>query len=104
MKIIAMSEYIQVATTTDSKQQAEQIAQTLVEQRLAACVQIAGPIQSVYRWQGNIEQAEEWHCTIKTRRSNFENIAKCYDAAFSFQIQQQIKYHEQFNHFFFDKA
>ena len=39
----------------------------LVEKRLAACVQIVGPIESVYRWKGTIETANECQCWIKTR-------------------------------------
>ncbi len=63
-----MENAIQIITTTDSKAAAERIARELVEQRLAACVQIGGPITSVYRWQGKMETAEEWTCTIKTVR------------------------------------
>ena len=61
-----MDSAIQVFTTTDSRPAAERIARELVENQLAACVQIAGPVVSVYRWQGKIETAEEWTCTIKT--------------------------------------
>jgi periplasmic divalent cation tolerance protein len=62
-----MSEYIQVLTTTEKLEDAEKIARALVEKRLAACVQIAGPITSIYRWQGKVERAEEFQCWIKTR-------------------------------------
>ena len=37
-----------------------------MEERLAACAQVAGPIRSTYRWQGRVETAEEWHCHLKT--------------------------------------
>ena len=37
-----------------------------MEERLAACAQVAGPIQSTYRWQGGVETAEEWYCHLKT--------------------------------------
>jgi periplasmic divalent cation tolerance protein len=42
------------------------IARALVERRLAACVNVTGPIQSVYRWKGEVESAEEWLLLIKT--------------------------------------
>lgn len=61
-----MSVCYQVLTTTDSEAGAVRIAETLVTERLAACVQVAGPIASVYRWDGAIEHATEWHCTAKT--------------------------------------
>ncbi len=52
-------------TTVDSREAAERLARTAVEHRLAACVQIDGPITSVYRWQGKTEQTEEWRLTFK---------------------------------------
>jgi len=66
-----MTDFIQIATTTATAEQAEQIAQALVTDRLAACVQISSPIRSVYRWQGKVEQATEWLCVIKTRQTLF---------------------------------
>jgi periplasmic divalent cation tolerance protein len=63
-----MPEYIQVVTTTAQREDAERIARTLVEKRLAACVQVLGPIASTYRWHSAIETGEEWQCWAKTRR------------------------------------
>ena len=62
-----MKSYIQVSTTTETKEQAEKIAQHLVETKLAACVQITGPITSIYRWKGKVENTREWLCLIKTQ-------------------------------------
>ena len=59
---------MQMSTTTESATEAQEIADHLVEQRLAACVQVTGPVASTYRWQGNVERAEEFLCLIKTRR------------------------------------
>ena len=64
-----MTDFVQVSTTTASAAEAEQIATALVEQHLAACVQIIPQIRSVYRWEGKIEQSDEQLCLIKTRRS-----------------------------------
>ena len=61
-----MKSYIQITTTTETKEQAEKIAQYLVETKLAACVQITGPITSIYRWKGKVENTQEWLCLIKT--------------------------------------
>ena len=63
--------YIQVTTAAPSKEIADAIAAALVEQRLAACVQVIGPIASTYRWQGAVERAEEWLCLIKTEQRLF---------------------------------
>ena len=69
-----MTDYIQVVTTTEHEQDAAQIARLLVENRLAACVQVAGPVTSTYRWQGAIETSREWQCTAKSRRDLFSQI------------------------------
>ncbi len=58
---------IQIVTATPSEAEAQRIAAALVEERLAACVQVVGPITSTYRWQGKVETGQEWLCIIKTR-------------------------------------
>ena len=63
-------------TTTDNKEDAEKIATRLVEKKLAACVQIVGPITSFYRWKGNIEKAQEWQCWIKSKEILYKEIEK----------------------------
>ena len=72
--LCAMSEYVQVITTTARREDADRIALSLVEQRLAVCVQIVGPIGSTYRWRGSIETAEEWQCWAKTRRDLYQQV------------------------------
>ena len=69
-----MTDFIQVITTTEHKDDAERIARALVEQRLAACVQVLGPITSTYRWKGQIETAQEWQCWIKSRRDLYDQL------------------------------
>ena len=69
-------EYIQVVTAVEKKEDAEKIAKTLVEKRLAACVQIVGPIVSTYWWKDNIETAEEWLCIIKSMKDLYEELEK----------------------------
>ena len=71
-----MEEYIQVFVTTDKKEDAEKIARVLVEDRMAGCTQIVGPIVSTYWWKGNIETAEEWLCLIKSKKSLYQKIEK----------------------------
>ena len=67
-----MSDYIQVVTTTERREDAERIARALVEERLAAWSQVTGPITSTYRWQGKIETAQEWQCWAKSRRDLYD--------------------------------
>lgn len=56
----------EIRTTVGDRAAADAIARRLVEDRLAACVQIDGGIDSVYRWNDSIEQAAEWMLTVKT--------------------------------------
>lgn len=69
-----MSEFIQVITSVDSEEKAEEIARKLLEQRLAGCVQVLGPIKSRYWWEGKLEEAQEWLCLIKARASDYKAI------------------------------
>ncbi|HEX7448584.1 MAG TPA: divalent-cation tolerance protein CutA [Pirellulales bacterium] len=69
-----MTDYIQVDLTTPTPEVAQAIAERLLADRLAACVQIAGPIESRYRWQGKLEVAQEWQCTVKSRLDLFPRL------------------------------
>ena len=83
-----MKSYIQIATTTETKEQAQTIAQYLVEQKLAACVQISGPIASTYRWKGKVETASEWHCLIKTREDFYDKVEKAIKKLHSYETPE----------------
>ncbi len=82
--------YFQVSTTTSSQESAEQIAQTLVEKRLAACVQIIAPVKSVYRWKGNIETAQEWLCLIKTTRDLLKQVSMAIRAIHPYETPEIV--------------
>jgi periplasmic divalent cation tolerance protein len=68
-------EVLEVSVTTPDRALAEHIAAVLVGEGLAACVQVAGPIASTYRWQGAVERAEEWALRAKTTRAQLEALA-----------------------------
>jgi periplasmic divalent cation tolerance protein len=80
--------YLMAMTTTDSRPDAERLARDLVERRLAACVQVLGPISSTYRWQGAVETAEEWLCLIKTTGARFDALAAHLDANHGYEIPE----------------
>lgn len=82
--------FVQMVTTTDRRDLAESIARQLVEKKLAACVQIAGPIRSIYRWQGAVEEADEWQCSIKTRATLVDEIIRCIRAVHSYQVPEIV--------------
>jgi periplasmic divalent cation tolerance protein len=69
-----MTDYIQVVTTTARREDADAIARALVAERLAACVQVSGPITSTYRWKGAVETSQEWQCCAKSRRELYGEI------------------------------
>jgi periplasmic divalent cation tolerance protein len=80
-----MADHVQVLTTAGSEEEAERIAAVLVERRLAACVQILGPIVSRYRWHGIVEEAEEWQCLAKTEASRFPEVEAAIREAHSYE-------------------
>ncbi len=61
-------------TTTETFADAEKLASTAVEKRLAACAQIDGPITSIYRWEGKIESAKEFRILLKFPADRSEEI------------------------------
>lgn len=67
---------IQIQTTVATKEEGQKIADALVQAKLAACVQLVGPMDSTYRWHGKVERAEEWLCLIKTRTDLYDRVEK----------------------------
>jgi periplasmic divalent cation tolerance protein len=63
-----------VLVTAGSQEEAERIANALVEERLAACVNVVGPIRSIYRWQGKLHNEQEVLLVIKTRTRRFAAV------------------------------
>jgi periplasmic divalent cation tolerance protein len=79
-----MTGYLQIVTTTDTKDRASAIGRALLDRRLAGCVQVAGPITSSYWWDGRIETAEEWYCVIKTSADRYPEVERAIRAAHSY--------------------
>ncbi|MEW6219003.1 MAG: divalent-cation tolerance protein CutA [Thermodesulfobacteriota bacterium] len=83
-----MTEYIQVMTTTETREQAEAIADRMVRERLAACAQVLGPISSTYWWQGKVEQAQEFLCLLKSRQDRFADLEAAIRAVHPYQVPE----------------
>jgi periplasmic divalent cation tolerance protein len=66
--------YVQVSTTTDQREEADDLADLVVERRLAACAQVVGPITSTYWWKGEKESAEEWLILMKTTSARQQEL------------------------------
>jgi periplasmic divalent cation tolerance protein len=80
-----------VLTTCGSLEEARNIAQALVERRLAACVNIAPQIESVYRWQGEIETATEWLLLIKTTEDACNRLRQALRELNSYELPECIE-------------
>ena len=77
-------------TTTSSSEEANAIATELVSRRLAACVNIVGPISSIYRWQGELERAEEFLLLIKSTEAQAQPIQEALRELHSYQLPELI--------------
>lgn len=83
-----MPEYVQIVTTTERQDDAERIARELVQRRLAACVQVIGPIRSTYRWRGKIETAQEWQCWAKSRRDLYDQVEQAIRQLHAYEVPE----------------
>ena len=79
-----------MTTTTATREDARTIACKLVEERLAACVQIVEPITSVYRWQGRIEEEQEILLLIKSTQDLVAPIAQLLDRVHPYEVPELI--------------
>lgn len=79
-----------VTTTLDSEADATRLASALVTGRLAACVQVSGPIQSVYRWQGKVVQAREWACAAKTTAGRLAELTAMIRRLHSYEVPEIV--------------
>jgi periplasmic divalent cation tolerance protein len=85
-----VQEPILVLCACGSEAEAEEIADRLVSNHLAACVNISAPVRSVYRWQGQVESAAEWMLTIKTARSRFDDVSTAIQSLHSYELPEII--------------
>ena len=78
---------IVVLCTCPTAEEAERLAQLLVSEKLAACVQIE-PVRSVYRWQGQVEGEAELRLSIKTSAAHFERVQDAICRSHSYAVPQ----------------
>jgi periplasmic divalent cation tolerance protein len=85
-----MTDKILVLTTAGSKDEAGKIGRALVERLLAACVNIVPQIGSIYRWEGKVEEAEEWLLIVKTKRAAFDRVREAILELHSYEVPECI--------------
>ena len=80
--------YFQVVTAVASRDEAAAIARALLEERAAACVQVVGPVESTYWWQGKIESSQEWLCIIKSTQETFPALEAAIRAQHPYDVPE----------------
>ena len=80
------SEIVAVYAIFGSAEEAERIGRAMVEQGLAACVNILGPCHSIYRWQGRVEEAQEVAAIFKTSGVGAEALMAAIHSAHSYDV------------------
>ena len=81
--------YIQVLTAFEKKEDAKKLAYALLEKRLAGCVQILR-VESIYKWKKKIEEADEFLCIIKTRKSLYRKVEKEIKECHTYEVPEII--------------
>ncbi len=79
-----------VITTVGAREDAVKIARTLVERRLAACVNVTGPVESWYRWKGAVENAQEWLLVIKTTAAACDQVKAAIKELHSYELPECV--------------
>ncbi len=85
-----MSDPIVVLVTCGTEEDAKNIANSFVEERLAACVNIISPVRSIYRWEGKMCDEKEWLLITKTQRKRFEELEKKVKLLHSYSVPEII--------------
>jgi len=86
-----MAEARVVLTTVGLIEKAEEIANKLVERRLAACVNIIGPIRSIYRWKEAIESDQEYLLIIKTSADRASALAAAFAELHPYELPEHVE-------------
>lgn len=80
-----------ILSTAGSREEAERLAEALLERRLAACVNVVGPMRSVYRWQGEVERADEFLLLIKSTAAQFAAVAAAIQELHSYELPECVE-------------
>jgi periplasmic divalent cation tolerance protein len=80
-----------ILSTAGSREEADRLAAALVERRLAACVNVVGPVASIYRWQGKVERADEFLLLIKTTATRFAAVAAAIKELHSYELPECVE-------------
>lgn len=85
-----MTDKIVVLSTCGAEDEANRIARRLIERKLAACVSVLAGARSFYRWQGTVENAQEWLLIIKSSRAMFEQLRAGIEELHSYEVPEIV--------------
>jgi len=85
-----MTDKIVVFSTCSTPEEAAKIARKLIDERLAACVNVAPRVRSFYRWKGAIEEADECMLVIKSSRDLFERLRLELEKAHTYEVPEVV--------------
>jgi periplasmic divalent cation tolerance protein len=85
-----MTDKIVVLSTCASAEEAERLARRVIDDRLAACVNVLSPVRSFYRWKGEIEDSAEWLLIIKSTRDKFDGLRAALESAHTYEVPEVI--------------
>ena len=80
-----------VLTTAGSHDEARRLAHALVQRRQAACVNLVGPVESLYRWKAEVETAQEWLLLIKTTAAMFDEVQATIRELHSYELPECVQ-------------
>ncbi len=87
-----MEPIISITTTTDNRGTLETMGRSLVARRLVACVQIIGPVKSIYWWKEKVEETEEWLMIMKTRKSLYAQVESEIRALHPYELPEIVSF------------
>ncbi len=85
-----MNDYILLLTTTPTKEEGEKIANILIREKKAACVNIIPHVRSIFFWEGNVESSDESQLLIKTKRDLLDEVISLIKSNHSYQVPEII--------------
>jgi periplasmic divalent cation tolerance protein len=85
-----MTDKVIVLSTCSSREEAKRIARGLVEERLAACVNIVDGVASIYQWHGKVEESEEVMLVVKSRRDLLGRLQERLAGMHSYEVPEAI--------------
>ena len=86
------TEYLLVLVTTANKQEAEKIANHLLNDKLIACANIFGPVTSLFQWSGNVNHAEEYLMFMKSKKDLFERLTEAVKRIHSYEVPEILAF------------